>query len=492
MFTHATAQQTAKITSSGIGYLEYLPQGYNSNSNRYPIVISLHGIGEKGTSSNDPALVKESVWKVANVSLARYVKDGKQYPFILISPQLKSSYGTWPADYVMDVINHVKKYLRVDDRRIYLTGLSLGGFGVWKTVGAYPNTFAAIAPICSGGSALSQACAIANSDVPVWTFHGDKDGVVSCQVSIKMVNALNACTPKPSPLAKITIFPGLGHAIWNKVYKETNVLNWMLTFVNGSTAPPTTPENTIPIVDAGSDKTLTLPTTSVALQGSANDPDGTIASYQWTKTSGGEASLGGATSPKLTASGLVAGSYSFRLTVKDNKGASKSDDVTVTVKSSSSNNIAPIAKAGADKTISTTSTSLQGSGTDADGSVAYYKWYKVSGPPSSWYNVSKPTLTIYDLKSGTYVFKLVVTDNKGATGADYVTITVNAGTASIQNDNIKMLATPLNLAPKTNSKLTGIALNGMPYNSVFNNRELFALSVSGERRRMNVKGNTRA
>src|SRR5688500_138606 len=85
-FQNSNAQQTAKITSSGIGYLEYLPQDYNSNSNDYPIVIFLHGIGERGTTSTDPNTLKSSVQKVANVGLAKYVKYGKQYPFILISP----------------------------------------------------------------------------------------------------------------------------------------------------------------------------------------------------------------------------------------------------------------------------------------------------------------------------------------------------------------------------------------------------------------------
>ena len=106
------AQQTAKITSSNIGYLEYLPQGYSSNSNLYPLVISLHGIKEKGTTSTDPATLKSSVQRVANVGLPKYVKYGAQYDFILVSPQLKTSYGNWPASYVMDVINHVKKTLR--------------------------------------------------------------------------------------------------------------------------------------------------------------------------------------------------------------------------------------------------------------------------------------------------------------------------------------------------------------------------------------------
>src|SRR5688500_15520627 len=222
----AGVQQTAKVNSSKTAYLEYLPQSYSSSSNSNPLVISLHGIKERATTSTYCVAFTFSVQKVVYVGLPKYVKNGAQYPFIMVSPQLKESYGTWPAAYIMDVINYVKTYLRVDPRRIYITGLSLGGFGVWTTVGAYPGVFAAALPICPGGNALNRACAISAENVPIWGFHGDKDYIVSYQVTVKMINAMNACTPKPSPLAKATIFPGMGHSIWDKVYNETNALSW--------------------------------------------------------------------------------------------------------------------------------------------------------------------------------------------------------------------------------------------------------------------------
>lgn len=427
-FTRAAAQQTAKITSNGIGYLEYLPQGYNSNTNKYPVVISLHGIKERGTTSTDPATLKASVAKVANVGLPKYVKYGQQYPFILISPQLKSSYGTWPANYVIDVVNHVKKDLRIDESRIYLTGLSLGGFGVWTTIGAYPNVFAAILPICPGGNALSKASAIAAEDVPVWGFHGDNDNVVSYTVTTKMVGAINSCPEKPNPLSKATIFPGLGHVIWDKVYKETNALDWMLTFKKGSSSGgSTTPSNAVPTVNAGTDKTITLPTNSVSLQGSASDSDGSIVSYTWSKISGGSVSLSGTTSSKLTASNLVAGTYTFRLTVKDDKGASKYDDVKVTVKSATTTNVAPVVSAGSDKTLTLPSNSIyiQGTASDSDGTIASWSWTKVSGGTASMSGTTSSKVRAYNLVAGTYVFRLTVKDNKGASKSDDVKVTVN-------------------------------------------------------------------
>jgi poly(3-hydroxybutyrate) depolymerase len=419
------AQQTAKITSSNIAYLEYLPQGYNTNSNLYPLVISLHGIKEKGTTSTDPATLKASAAKVANVGLPKYVKYGQQYPFILVSPQLKSNYGTWPAAYVMDVINHVKKHLRVDPKRIYITGLSLGGYGVWTTLGAYPQVFAGALPICAGGNALSKASAIAKENVAVWGFHGDADKTVSYTVTTKMVNAINASSPKPNPLAKVTLFAGAGHIIWDKVYKQTNALDWMLSYKKGTVSSSPTTENTAPTVNAGADKTITLPTNSVELQGSASDADG-ISSYTWTKVSGGTASLSGQTTSKLKASNLVAGTYVFRLTVKDNKGLAKSDDVAVTVKKSSGN-VAPVANAGPDRTVTlpTSSVKLNGSAKDSDGTIASYKWTQYGGPTTATISGStSATATVSNLKEGKYYFRLTVKDNSGASHYDNMLVKV--------------------------------------------------------------------
>jgi poly(3-hydroxybutyrate) depolymerase len=525
MSSAAVAQQTAKITSSNTAYLEYLPQGYNSNSNLYPLVISLHGIKEKGTTSTDPATLKSSVLRVANVGLPKYVKYGAQYPFILISPQLKTSYGSWPAAYVLDVINYVKKNLRVDPRRVYITGLSLGGKGVWTTLGAYPEVFAGALPICAGGNSLNQACAIAAENVPVWGFHGDADNIVSYTVTTKMVAAINACTPKPSPLAKATLFAGAGHVIWDKVYNQTNALDWMLSYTNGTVsstnlAPqvdagvdvteylPTnvavcngsavdpdgsvksyawsqvsgpssaTLENkatkslkasnlkagtytfrlkavddkgayssddvkviinsttsTAPTVSAGSDKTVTLPANSLYIQGTASDSDG-IASYQWTKVSGGAASLGGQTTSQLRAYNLLAGTYVFRLTVKDTKGSSKYDDVMVTVlnATASTANLAPVANAGADKTVTlpATSVKLYGSAKDSDGTIASYKWTQYSGTATATISYStSATATISNLKEGKYYFRLTVKDNAGASDYDNVLVKVVNGTVSV-------------------------------------------------------------
>ena len=186
--------------------------------------------------------------------------------------------------------------------------------------------------------------------------------------------------------------------------------------------------NTAPVANAGTDKTITLPTSAITITGSGTDADGTIASYTWTQVAGGTATLGSTTTATLSLTGLVAGTYTFRLTVKDNAGASATDDVIVTVKAAGSANAAPVANAGADKTVTlpTTTATLTGSGTDADGTIASYAWTKVSGGSATLANATTATLSLSGLATGSYTFRLTVKDNAGASATDDVAVTVKA------------------------------------------------------------------
>ncbi|WP_247237862.1 PKD domain-containing protein [Telluribacter sp. SYSU D00476] len=185
--------------------------------------------------------------------------------------------------------------------------------------------------------------------------------------------------------------------------------------------------NQSPTVSAGSDKAITLPTNSITLTGSASDHDGSIASYEWSQQSGpNTANLNGANTSSLTASNLVAGTYVFRLTVTDNQGATVFDETVVTVKPAA--NQAPSADAGEDKTIThpTSSITLTGSASDHDGSIASYEWSQQSGPSQAKLNdASSASLTASELIVGSYVFRLTVTDNQGATAHDEVSVRVN-------------------------------------------------------------------
>jgi hypothetical protein len=455
----ARGQQTAKMTPSGIGYLEYLPSGYNSNSEKYPVVISLHGYKEKGTSSTSPNLVLRDLKRVANVGLPKYVKHGQKYPFILISPQLKNNHGTWPPSFVMEVINHVKRTLRIDERRIYLTGLSLGGFGVWRTAGEYPQVFAAIAPVCSGGNALDKAAAIASENLPVWGFHGSSDHIVSYSVSANMINAINAAPKKPNPLAKLTIFPGMGHIIWDKAYQQTDVLNWMLSHRKGGGAPAP-PTNSDPVVNAGADKSIALPANSVELEASASDEEGTIASYHWTKTSGPHATLHDTNTPKLKVSDLTEGVYHFRITVKDISGGSASDDVIVTVKAS--DNKSPVVNAGADRvlTLPANNINLVGSASDPDGKIVSQQWEKIAGGTLSANDFRSMALTVSGLVEGSYTFRLTVQDDQGATASDEVVVVVRGESGAANKNPIARAGGDVSLTfPENSTELMGSGID---------------------------------
>ncbi|MBX2955392.1 MAG: gliding motility-associated C-terminal domain-containing protein [Cyclobacteriaceae bacterium] len=404
--------QTAKITpTSQIGYYEYLPPDYNSNSNNYPIVIFFHGIGERGNGTTDLPLV------TAN-GPPRYVVQGYQFPFILISPQLKSNFGTWPVWYMDEVVEHVRSYLRVDPTRIYITGLSLGGGGAWEYVYNFPQKVAALAPICGGYNTLSWACTYRTNNIPIWAFHGDADSVVPISRTTNMINAINACTPAIIPTPIYTIYQGVWHDAWNYAYRTDNSLHtpnvyeWMMQQVKQGIS-----------VSAGPDKTIALPTTSTTLNGLASTTTGSITSYSWTKVSGPAVTMTNTNTPNLSLSNMVVGVYTFRLTATNSAAQSAFDDIKVTVLGSNQN---PVANAGPDITIKlpTNSLNLIGSGSDPDGSIATYLWTKVSGPSATLTGASTPTLSLSNLVQGNYVFRLTVTDNIGATASDEVNVAV--------------------------------------------------------------------
>ena len=192
------------------------------------------------------------------------------------------------------------------------------------------------------------------------------------------------------------------------------------------------PYNKAPTADAGSDKTITLPTNSSILSGSGTDTDGTISSYGWVKISGpASGTIATANAATTTINNLIQGFYKFELTVTDNSGATGKDTIQVTV--NAAGNVAPVAIAGSDKTITlpTNSTTLSGSGTDTDGTISSYGWLKISGPASGIIaTANAAATTINNLIQGFYKFELTVTDNSGSTGKDTIQIAVLAAPIS--------------------------------------------------------------
>jgi hypothetical protein len=202
-----------------------------------------------------------------------------------------------------------------------------------------------------------------------------------------------------------------------------------------------TPGNKSPVANAGDDVTITLPVNNATLDGRASsDPDGTITSYKWLMVNGpAEYAISNANNSFTGVSNLVAGVYTFRLLVTDDKGAIHNDDVKVTVNPArTGGNQAPIANAGPDINVilPNNRTVLDGSASrDADGTITAYRWLKISGPAT--YNIVRNNLAVTkleDLREGVYVFRLQVTDDKGAIHTDDVTVTVSkTGAPTTQN-----------------------------------------------------------
>ncbi len=402
--------QNPRVTPAGTWYLEYLPPGYEGSTEDFPVVFFFHGLGERGNNAGD-------LNKVAQNGPPQHVKNGHEFPFILISPQLKTTLGNWPPNYMDEVVEYVKTELRIDLNRIYVTGLSLGGGGAWFYAQSFPEKIAALAPICGSRNTPNAACNIANENIPVWAFHGDNDGVVNVSRTVNMVTAINNCQPAIDPPTIMTIYPGVGHNSWSRAYRTDNNLHtpnlyeWMMAQSRSSIT-----------ANAGPDQTLTLPENSLNLTGSGNSSN-PITSYFWEKISGPNATISNGNNSTVTFSGLSAGVYQIRLTVTDNTGSAASDMVTITVVAS---NQSPVANAGPNREIKlpTNSLTINGSGSDQDGTVTGYSWVKISGGTATLTGAGTPNLQATNLEEGVYVFELTVEDNDGASDSDEMTLTV--------------------------------------------------------------------
>jgi hypothetical protein len=190
--------------------------------------------------------------------------------------------------------------------------------------------------------------------------------------------------------------------------------------------------NQNPTVKTGPDQTYSTAVSSITLDGSgSSDPDGSISSYLWTKESGSGGTITSASSATTTVTGLSAGQYRFRLKITDNKGASVSDTIHISNGSGGTTppaNQAPVVNAGSNQTISSSSTTLSGSATDADGTIASYLWTKISGNGGAITNPNAASTTVTGLATGSYLFSLKATDNAGASANKSVTITVSSAT----------------------------------------------------------------
>jgi predicted peptidase len=206
--TQSNAQSKAREKYE---YLLYVPKEYPANQRSYPLVISLHGSSLKGNDLN----------KLKRYGLPQLVEQGHDYEFIIASPQCPDG-KFWSTDNWFEPLYEelIAKY-RIDPKRVYLTGISMGGYGVWQTAVAYPDKFAAIMPLCGGCDDSTQICRI--SQIPVWTFHGTADDVIPIDETERLVKRLNQCNGN----VKFTKLDKVGHSI-QYLYEDNTIYDWLL------------------------------------------------------------------------------------------------------------------------------------------------------------------------------------------------------------------------------------------------------------------------
>jgi len=216
---HFTLHHT---TSATINYLLFLPKGCEvKGEQRWPLILFLHGAGERGTD----------VWKVAVHGPPREVTTHPDFPFIVVAPQCPEG-QIWSNDALIGLLDDIQHSYPVDAKRVYLTGLSMGGYGTWELGLSYPERFAAIAPICGGGNLITSLLtsfeptrAAAARSLGVWAFHGGKDPVVPLSESQRMVDWLKDHGVSD---VKLTVYPEAQHDSWTQAYRNPELYDWFL------------------------------------------------------------------------------------------------------------------------------------------------------------------------------------------------------------------------------------------------------------------------
>jgi predicted peptidase len=199
-----------------LGKLVSYPNNYEKETNkRWPLILFLHGIGERGENLN---LVKLH-------GIPKIVESNNDFQFITLSPQCPLEFD-WRDDKIQDkVISILEDFIEnnnVDKERVYITGLSMGGYGTWAIISKRPEIFAAAIPICGGGDHTKVGKL---KNLPIWAFHGADDQVIKVEETIKMVDAINAVNGK----IKFTLYPDTDHDSWSKTYNNKSIYNWLLS-----------------------------------------------------------------------------------------------------------------------------------------------------------------------------------------------------------------------------------------------------------------------
>jgi hypothetical protein len=415
--TFQVKAQQSLTTIDGWNAYVHLPADYNTNSGTYPVIIFIAGIGEIGTDPSAMLAYGPSKF-IADGHNMQFTVNGVVEKPIVISIQPTAA---WPSATVLNKkIDVILSTWRVNTNRVYLTGLSMGGWS-WdnyvSTSQAYANRIAAIVAMSAPPpNTIDNMTLFANAGGKWWGFEGTQD-YRKMDVIRDLMNAAVAGS------ARYTKYNG-GHCCWNTWYNPEwtesgeNIYTWLLKHNKGGV---TEPANQAPVANAGNDVTITLPISTAALAGSGTDADGSIVSYSWAKTAGpAQFTITTPNTAQTTVTNLAEGTYTFELTVTDNKGATAKDNVQVIVKPAVA--IPPVtvppptapagtANAGNDTLIylnqvAANTATLNGAGSQG---ATSYLWTKVSGPGNPVIvNPTAAVATVTNIQEGVYEFALTI------------------------------------------------------------------------------------
>lgn len=424
-----------------IGFEEYRPYDYSSSPAAHPLIIFLHGVGEKGNGKSQ----LRDVWCCGMPSYIKrgipmsFTWNGKTESFVVLIPQLNPKYNRWQSFYVNELINYAVGNLRIDANRIFVTGLSLGGGGTWIYASESESNarrLAGIVPVV-GPCQMSNGCNIARANLPVLAVHALDDKTASPACTTNAIKEINNCGATVSP--DLIMYPTGGHAVWLKraystdhEYQNPNVYEWMLA-QNKSLHP-----NKKPRARAGADQSVASGATSTLNGAESSDPDGKILRYVWRKISGpGGGNIDNPVASSTRITSLAKGTYKYELKVIDDRAEWSLDTILIRVGTGGpttppppgDGNVTPVAHAGEDVRLHLPVSMfiLNGdSSEDPDGQIVDYYWELASGPSAvTISDADKSVASVSNLQEGTYLFRLTVTDNEGGKASDILTVTVS-------------------------------------------------------------------
>lgn len=316
------------------GYAEILPSLYYKTTKRYPLIVFNHGVGENGSTGKTLSALSccGLPYHAARGQFpARFLApDGKYYSYIAVCPQY---YNRPTGTQVNEVVIYAVNKYRIDPNRIYVVGMSQGGGVTMEWASGYGEKAAAIFPSCPGLSPTdAKAKLIASKDLPIWWTYGTSDNLVPPSQGTTWQKLIDGYNPTYAPFTKLTVWDGLTHnGTWAKAFNPItkvdgkNAYEWLLQYKRDGNIPP--------IARAGEDRSIPvswnyMPTVYGT---TSTDADGWIAAFKWTQVSGASCTMQTPNAGSTKITGLVAGSYTFRLTVTDNRGATSTDDIKITM-----------------------------------------------------------------------------------------------------------------------------------------------------------------